>query len=336
MHIAIIGAGRIGQSHVKTLSQVERITKITVADIDLGHAQAAAAASGGSATTNLDDVLTRGKVDGVVIAAPTNQHADLIKRAVENGIPVFCEKPVAEDLQSTIDVVNHVKKYDVPVQIGFQRRFDAGYKEAKAQADAGKLGEVRRIHMITADPTPPPAAYIKTSGGLFRDCHIHDFDIVRFVTGQEVVSVYAIGVNRGADFFTEYDDVDEAVTIMKLTDGTLVTMQGSRYNGGGYDVRMEVAGTEGTAVVGYTDRSPWNNTEDDRDKDAVPWPDFQTRFAPAYFNELEEFVTVAAGEAQSRCTPADALEALRTAEAADLSRKLGREVLLSEIPGLDA
>lgn len=331
MHIAIIGAGRIGRSHVGTLAEIKEIDTLTVADISLEFAEAAAKPFGANATNSLDEVFDKSRVDGIVIAAPTNQHAELIKRAVDSEIPVFCEKPVAEDLESTIEIVNYVQNSSVPVQIGFQRRFDTGYIGAKELLDSGKLGELRRGHLITADPTPPPADYIPGSGGIFRDCHIHDFDILRFVTGQEAHSVYALGANRGADFFKEANDVDESAAVIRLVDGTLLTLQGSRYNGNGYDVRMEVAGTEGTAVVGVTDRSPWVNTEKPLPTDAEPWPDFQTRFQTAYRSELEEFVLVAQGKVESRCTPFDALQALRIAEAADLSRKEGREVLLSEI-----
>ena len=133
----------------------------------------------------------------------------------------------------------------MPTQIGFQRRFDAGYGAARDALRSGALGELRRVHALTGDREPPAADYIPSSGGIFRDCHVHDFDILRWVTGREVVEVYAVGANRGAAFFAEAGDVDESAAVLTLDDGTLVTLQGSRYNGGGHDVRMELAGTDG-------------------------------------------------------------------------------------------
>jgi myo-inositol 2-dehydrogenase/D-chiro-inositol 1-dehydrogenase len=308
----------------------DSVDEVIVGDIDATRAVAIAQRIGGRAAT-IDEVFAA-KPDGLVIAAPTSQHAELIIAAVRAGIPTFCEKPVAESLTATLAVVDEVERSGVAVQIGFQRRFDAGYRAVRDALAAGKLGELRRMHLQTCDPTPPPAEYIPASGGLYRDCHIHDFDIVRFVSGREVTSVTAVGANRGAAFFADAGDIDESVAILTLDDGTLVTLHGSRYNGAGYDVRLEAAGTAGTWVVGLDARTPVVSAEPGETfPDGEPWPNFLDRFAPAYVDELAEFVRVAAGQATSACTPREALEALFIAEAADRSRREARTVSIAEI-----
>lgn len=331
MRFAVLGAGRIGLAHVGTLKAQEGVSDLLIADLDPARAEAAAESAGTASFGTIDEAFTS-RPDGIVIAAPTSAHAELILRAVRAGIPTFCEKPLAESLASSVAVVDEVERHDVPVQIGFQRRFDPGYLAAKDALEAGDIGELRRMHLHTCDPTPPPAEYIPTSGGIYRDCHIHDFDILRWVTGREVVSVFATGSNRGAAFFGAAGDVDESAALLTLDDGTLATLQGSRYNGAGYDVRMELAGTEGNRSVGLDDRVPLTSAEPGvRFPDGTPWPNFQERFAPAYSAELAMFVAVAAGTVASPCTPRDALEALYIAEAAELSRAQGRVVRLDEV-----
>lgn len=184
----------------------------------------------------------------------------------------------------------------------------------------------------THDQAPPPAAYIPTSGGLFRDCSIHDFDIIRYVTGREVASAYGIGANKGADFFTEGGDVDTCAALLTLDDDTLVTVTATRYNGGGHDVRLEVMGSAGTLGVGYDDSLALRSAEDGVDYPRGPqkWS-FMERFQPAYRRELATFVEVAAGRLPSPCTVRDALQAFRVAEACDLSLHRRTPVELAEI-----
>ncbi|MEO7126038.1 MAG: Gfo/Idh/MocA family oxidoreductase [Nakamurella sp.] len=330
MRITVIGAGRMGLAHITTLSGLPGIDELSIADLDPERARSAAAQVNARALS-IDEAFA-GPTDGLVIVAPTSEHAPLIKRAIDAGIPTFCEKPVAESIAATRDVVAKAAASTVPVQIGFQRRFDPGYVTAKAALSSGKLGGLRRAHVMTCDPAPPSASYIPNSGGIFRDCSIHDFDIVRWVTGREVDYVYAAGVNRGADFFGAAGDIDEAAAVLVMDDGTLVTAQASRYNGAGYDVRMELAGTDGQITVGLDERTPITSAEAGVTfPTGVPWPDFQSRFHTAYATELETFLQVAQGAIPSPCTPADALAALYIAEAADLSRREGRPVRLAEV-----
>lgn len=331
MRIGFLGVGRIGLSHVEVLRRHPDVESLVLADVVPGRAAAAAQRYGCEVATDVDQVLAS-KVDALVVASATDSHADLIIAGARAGLPVFCEKPVALDVAASRRVADEVQRTGVQVQIGFQRRFDCGYHTARQALHDGRIGDLHRVHVVTGDEKPPHASYIPTSGGLYRDCHIHDFDILRWVTGREVVDVSAFGSNRGADFFREADDIDNSAAVLRLDDDTLVTLQGSRYNGAGHDVRMELAGTRATYVVGLGDRAPMTSAEPDVSfPDGDPWPNFWVRFTPAYVAEMNAFVDVAKGATASPCTVEDALAALYVAEAADLSRRQGRRVEVQEV-----
>lgn len=331
MRIGFLGVGRIGSSHAEVVRRHPDVTSLVLADAVASRAHEAAQRLGCESVDTVPEVFSAG-VDAVVIASATDSHADLLIAGVDAGLPVFCEKPVALDVPGTRRVLQRVRGSGVQVQIGLQRRFDRGYRTARDALADGRLGDLHRVHLLTGDQAPPPPEYIPTSGGMFRDCHIHDFDILRWVTGREVVEVYALGSNRGADFFRRSGDVDNTAALMRMDDDTLVTVQGSRYNGAGHDVRMELAGTDATYVVGLDQRSPLTSAEGEVGFPAEePWPNFWERFTPAYVAEMNAFVDVAKGEATSPCTVEDALAALYIAEAAELSRLEGRRVELEEV-----
>jgi myo-inositol 2-dehydrogenase/D-chiro-inositol 1-dehydrogenase len=332
MKFGLIGTGRIGQFHARTLLELGAVEELVVADADPTRARDLA--SGSPAITSADTVesLLAAGIDGVVITAATSAHADLIHRALDAEVPVFCEKPVALDVPGTLSVVQRATSASPPVQIGFQRRFDQGYRAAKAALKSGDLGWLHSLRAVTCDQTPPPAEYIPTSGGLFRDCSIHDFDILLWLTGRSVVEVHAYGANRGDDFFRAGDDVDTVAAVLRFDDDTLATASASRYNGAGHDVRLEVCGSKGARFVGLDDRAPMPTAEDHvswtQDR---PYATFMERFHDAYVAELTAFVDVAAGRAPSPCTPADALRALYVAEACDRSRREGVPVRVEQV-----
>ncbi len=329
MRVGLVGTGRIGAAHAGVLRDHPAVERLVLADADPARAEAVAAKLGVE-HGSVDDALT--DVDAVVVAAATSAHAELVVAAARRGRPVFCEKPIAPDVATSAQVVATVDTTGVPTQVGFQRRFDAGYTAVRDALHRGQLGELRRVHLLTGDPEPPHADYLPTSGGIYRDCHVHDFDILRWVTGREVIEVYAVGANRGADFFAESGDVDESAAVLTLDDGTLVTLQGSRYNGAGHDVRMEVAGTLGTWAVGLDEHTPLASAEPGVEFPAgPPWPNFWVRFHAAYVAELNAFVDVARGRRQSPCTVHDALEAFYVAEAATRSRLEHRPVRVAEV-----
>ena len=323
--LGLVGVGRIGALHAQTLTALAGVDKLMIADAEPSRARQVAA-SVGAATADTIEALFAGGLDGVVIAAPTPAHASLIDAAADAGVPTFCEKPVAGDVAGTRAVLDRVDASGIPLQVGFQRRFDAGFLAARAAARSGRLGWLHTLRACTSDPAPPHAEYIPTSGGIFRDCSVHDFDAVRWVTGREVLSVNAAGANRGDYFFAAGDDVDTAAAILTLDDGTLAVCTATRYNGAGYDVRLEVCGSAGTVVAGLDEHAPLGQASGRK-----AYQGFADRFRDAYAAELSAFLDVAAGKEPSPCTGAEALEALLVAEAADLSRREGRPVTVEEV-----
>ena len=330
MRIGLVGAGRIGAFHAETLAESPQVAAVVVADAVPERAAAVAEKVGARAVAGVADLFAAG-IDGVVIAAPTASHADLIRAAARAGLPVFCEKPIAPDVAGTRAVLADVAAAGVPLQVGFQRRFDAGYAALRAAVRGGELGWLHTLRACTADPAPPHPDYIPTSGGIFRDCSVHDFDAVRWVTGRDVLEVFATGANRGAEFFAAAGDVDTGIAVLRLDDDTQAVCTATRYNGAGYDVRMEVCGSAGTLVTGLDDSAPLVSAE------RMPWPSgrpyggFLERFRAAYVAELAAFCEFAAGRRESPCTGEEALAALLVAEAAELSRRERRPVMVSEV-----
>jgi myo-inositol 2-dehydrogenase / D-chiro-inositol 1-dehydrogenase len=333
MRIGLAGVGRIGAFHAQTLKGLDAVDQVVVADANPALAQAVATAQELEVAPDVEALLRSG-IDGLVIATATPGHAPLLRRGVAAGLPTFCEKPVAATLEETIDLSRLSAEVDVPVHVGFQRRFDPGYRRARDAVASGELGFVHTVRANTFDQAPPHADYVPTSGGIFRDCNVHDFDIVRFVLGQEVVSVFATGANQGADFFTAAGDVDTGAALLTMQDGTLVHVSSTRYNGAGHDVRMEVCGEKGSVGVGLDDSLALRSTEQGVSFPAgPPHTSFMDRFLPAYRAELAAFLQVASGRAPSPCTVQDALQAFRVAEACELSRAERRVVDLTEIKG---
>lgn len=330
MRIGLAGTGRIGGFHASTLAAMAAVSEVVVADVAHHRAEALArelsVREAGVRHAPLDRLYAE-PLDGVVIATATSAHAELLHQAIDHEVPAFCEKPVALDIPTSREVVQHAEAAGVPVQMGFQRRFDAGYNRVREAVDAGELGRIHTLRAVTGDVSPPPAQYLPTSGGLFRDCGIHDFDIMRWVTGREVLSVHAFGANGGATFFRGAGDVDTYVAVLRFEGDLLATVTATRYNGAGHDVRLEVCGELGGLVVGLDDRAALHSAEPSLSwQQQKPYATFLERFHDAYVAEMAHFVEMAAGRAVSPCSPTEALEALYVAEACDLSARTGLPV----------
>ena len=325
MRIALLGAGRIGQLHGTLLAAQPDVDAIVVADVDPARAAATAAAVGGVAAESHEAAMDG--ADSVVVAASTTAHAGLVTAAVERGLPTFCEKPLAFDLAETVALVDQIEARGAIVQVGFQRRFDPAFLEARRLVVSGEIGTLYLVRLIAHDHEPPPDAYIPVSGGLFRDSSIHDFDALRWVTGQEVDEVYATGSVRGFPVFAEHDDIDTGAAILHLADGTLGVLSQTRHDPLGYDVRMELVGSRDAVTVGLGTRTPLRSLEPDGPPLAEsPWQSFLSRFETAYRDELMTFLRVARGEIPSPCTARDSLQAMRVAVAAGRSRLEHRPV----------
>lgn len=329
MKIGLIGAGRIGGIHAGTLSAHPDVESLVVSDYDAGLAGKLAARYGGEAVSSVDELFS--SVEAVVIASPTDTHVHYLLRAAESGLPAFCEKPIAVDLEATDRAIAAINEAGIAVQMGFMRRFDPGYRAAHELVASGDLGEVTLVTGHTHDVEPPHESYIPRSGGAFKDMLIHDIDALRFVTGADPVEVNATGSNRAMEIFARYDDLATIAVVAHMNDDSLAILSGTRLDPLGYDVRMEVFGTEDSIAVGLSSQTPIRSVEP-----GVPPParsvtvGWLERFEHAYRAEMDAFVEVALGRRPSPCTPEDARAALVVAEACGASAREGGPVQVVE------
>jgi myo-inositol 2-dehydrogenase / D-chiro-inositol 1-dehydrogenase len=331
MRIGLIGLGRIGAFHAETLSALSSVTSLVVTDAVPAAIDSVVERYGVESAETPEKLLASG-VDGVVVAAATDAHPELIVAAAEAGVPVFCEKPVAKTMAEGVAVARRIAGTGVPVQIGYPRRFDAGFAAVRQAIANGELGWVHTVRSTTLDPAPPPPAYLAVSGGIFRDCSIHDFDAVRWVTGREVVEVYATGSDRGDPVFADIGDVAFAATVLTLDDGARALVSNSRYNARGHDVRMEVHGSDDAVAAGLDDKLPLRSAQPGVTfPGGKPYVFFMDRFADAFRASLAAFTEVVAGARPSPCTIEDALETGWVAEAAALSLAEHRPVRIDEV-----
>ena len=330
MRLGLIGLGRIGAFHASTLTRLPQVESLVVYDAAAALVDQTVERLGVEAADSPAALLAG--VDGVVIAAATSAHPELILAALAAGVPTFCEKPVSSDPEASEDILRRTASSGVEVQIGYPRRFDAAFAAAREAVADGSLGWLHTVRSTTLDPAPPPDGYVRASGGIFRDCSVHDFDAVRFVTGQEVVEVYATGSNQGASIFAEVDDVDSAAAVLTLESGALAVVSNSRYNARGYDVRLEVHGSKDSVAAGLEERWPIRSTEPGVTfPGGTPHSFFMDRFADAFRSELDAFTQVVAGTRPSPCTVADAVEVGWIAEAAARSLREHRPVRMEEL-----
>jgi len=331
MRIGLIGVGRIGAFHAQTLTNLTAVDELIITDALPDLARRVGEQYDVRVVPEPADVLAA-RVDGIVIASSTVTHPDLVRACVLAGIPTFCEKPVAALSSEAVALRDELAGNDTPIQIGFPRRFDAGYVAVRADLAAGVLGYVHTVRSTTLDPAPPPEAYIRGSGGIFNDCAIHDFDAVRFVTGQEVVEVYAAGTNQGVDYIEAAGDAESVTSILTMTGGTLAVVSNSRSNGRGHDVRLEVLGSKDSVAAGLDDRLPLRSADPAvAFPSGTPWNFFMDRFADAFRAELSAFTQVVAGTLPSPCTLHDGVEASLIAEAATRSWREHRPVRLDDV-----
>jgi myo-inositol 2-dehydrogenase / D-chiro-inositol 1-dehydrogenase len=328
--VALLGAGRIGQEHAKNLAALPQVEVVVVCDPRIESAEAVRPlVRAKEVTPSPEEAVNRKDVDAVVICTPTDTHAALIEAAAETGKAVFCEKPVALDLARTQHALATVAKKGVPFQIGFQRRFDSGYAEAKRRIEAGVLGRLDQFRTVGRDPAPPPKEYLAKSGGLFLDQAIHEFDIARFLMG-DVIEVSAWGAVRFHPDAEEFDDIDTATTLLRFASGALGVVENSRRAVYGYDIVTEAFGENGKIVIQAEPKTPLREYNKDGYR-LDHYHFFMDRFGPAFRAELEAFFQAVSNGKPPSPGPNDALESLKIALAATRSLKEGRSVKLTEI-----
>ena len=336
--LGLVGVGRIGVMHANNIAALNGLlhgidVRLRLTDVAEEHARNVAAELDAEFLPSVEALLASG-VQGLVIATGTGTHPELINAGVDAGIPVFCEKPVAMNVEDALPVLDYIRSNNGVVQIGHQRRFDAGYLEARRAFQAGELGWIHSLRAVTCDMAPPPVEFLATSGGLFRDCSVHDFDILRWLTGREIVEVYAKGSNNGDAAIGSVGDVDTALALVTFDDGTVGTVSASRYNGAGHDVRLEIQGSAASLTVGLDDRSAMVSAEPGVAFPAgKPHRTFAERFDQAYRSEMQAFVELILGRRENPCTPEDAVAASRVADAAQESLASGLPVrVASAVP----
>ncbi|WP_313804416.1 inositol 2-dehydrogenase [Sphingobium sp.] len=312
--IAVIGAGRIGRIHAANARASRELSLKYVVD-PIAEAAASLAEQSGARVATFDEVLADGEIDGVVIASSTDTHLNYSLRALEAGRAVFCEKPVHSDLAEAKAARKRLAASGGAFLLGFNRRFDPSFQKLKHALDQGRLGTVECVHIISHDPAPPPIDYIKVSGGLFKDMAIHDFDVARWLLGEEPVEVFASGsclIDKG---IAAAGDIDTARTVLRTASGRMCVISNSRRSGYGYDQRLEVFCSRGAIRadnVAQSTVSTW--TDDGRRGDSFE-NFFLDRYAAAYEAEMAHFARVLAGE-QPLVTYDDGVAALELAEAA--------------------
>ncbi|MCC6315603.1 MAG: inositol 2-dehydrogenase [Thermomicrobiales bacterium] len=317
----MIGAGRIGRGHARTLAgRVPDAELVCIADVSADAARAAAESVGGVPwSTDPLALIADPTIDAVVIAASTATHAPLIAAAAEAGKAIFCEKPVALDLETTDAALAAVERAGAPFQIGFQRRYDPAYARAKDLIASGALGRIEHIRDTMRDPAPPSRAYLEISGGLFRDMTIHNFDCVRWLMGADPVEVFALGAALTDPVFAELGDIDTSIVTIRFANDALAVIDNSRRSGFGYDVRTEIFGSAGALLIGQQAETPMLRLDAGGVRsDHVRF--FLERFAVAYEEELRAFVRALIEGRSPEPGPADARAALQLAYAAEAAR----------------
>jgi myo-inositol 2-dehydrogenase/D-chiro-inositol 1-dehydrogenase len=347
MRIGIVGPGRVGVMHARNLAQNTAVEQVILVGRDgkrlrqslaavtaAIHPQAPADLASKlrvdgpiaelDATTDLDEVLRR--IDGIVVATTTASHLELVRKAIEMGVPVLVEKPLSLDYDELLAFISESEGLSAPVMVGFHRRYDPGYQKLRQHVLDGDAGRVRVVRATDHDHNPLSLGYIAASGGIWRDLLIHDFDVIPWVLSDRVVQVQAVGSVLDEAEYATRGDADTAVALLTLASGALATVSGMRRNGAGQDTRLEVYGTKNTFAAGLDTFTPVTSTEPGVPAPKAAYEDFIDRFEPAFRSEIDQFARLIKGEVENLTPPRQGLSSLRIALAADESRRSGLPV----------
>jgi myo-inositol 2-dehydrogenase/D-chiro-inositol 1-dehydrogenase len=282
----------------------------------------------------IDEVLDE-ELDALVISTATAEHPAQVAAGAERRLPMLCEKPISIDLVDTEATIEVVNEAGVELQIAFMRRLDAGFRRARELISAGTAGTLYSLRMCAHDHEPADERYIATSGGIFCDLHVHDFDMARWLTGREVKDVFATGTVRAWEAYGRQDDVDTSAMVLTMDDGLPVVITGARHDPIGYDFRAEILGSGDSIAVGIDGRTPLHSVQPGAPPPpADPYRGFLDRFRDAFIAETAAFVDLALGRGSNPCPPEEALSALRVAVACDRSWRERRVVGVEEAAGV--
>lgn len=313
--IGLLGAGRIGKTHARAANQLSTAKLVAVYD-PFEDAAKEIAEQTGARIDSLDAIMNDPDIDAVIIATPTDLHAEQIEQASRAGKAIFCEKPIHLDEARVSDCLKVVEETGAKLMVGFNRRFDPNFAEVKRQIESGAVGEVELVQITSRDPSPPPAEYAARSGGLFKDMMIHDFDMARFLLGEEVAEVSAMGSSVVDPAIGEAGDVDTATVMLKTASGKIAVITNSRRATYGYDQRVEVHGSKGL-VSAENKRATTVTVATGEGYTSEPLLDFfMERYEDAYRIELETFVKALTEGSTMSPSGIDGLKALELAEEA--------------------
>ena len=330
IRFGLLGAGRIGKVHARAVSGDAGAKLVAVADAFPAAAQAIADQYG-CETRSIEAILAAKDIDAVVICTPTDTHADLIEAFVKAGKAVFCEKPIDLSLLRVKECLKVVRAHKGTLMVGFNRRFDPHFKAVRAEIDKGTIGVVEMVVITSRDPGAPPVDYIKRSGGIFRDMTIHDFDMARFLLGEEISEVVATAAVLVDPAIGLAGDFDSVQVLLKTATGKQAMISNSRRASYGYDQRIEVHGSLG-AVSAENQRPVSIEVASAAGYTRPPLHDFfMTRYTEAYAAEIAQFIAALGGKGRAEPTGEDGLIALTLADAALKSVAEGRVVKMSEI-----
>lgn len=333
LNVGVIGAGRIGKVHTETLThRIPAARVLTIADVNLAAAQQVAAAYGvPKATRDYRGVLNDPAIDAVLICSGTDTHARFTQEAAEAGKHIFCEKPLAYSLAEIDRALAAVEKAGVKLQVGFNRRFDANFRRVYEAVKRGEIGQPALLHIVSRDPAPPPVAYVKVSGGMFLDMTIHDFDMARFLIGDEVEEVYVQAGVTVDPAIGEAGDVDTAVIMLRFANGVIGTIDNCRRASYGYDQRVEILGSRGaiSTMNNYPNAAVISDAVSVR-RD-LPLHFFMERYTESFASELVAFVDAVLHDKPVPVTGSDARAPVVMGLATGKSHREGRPVRLSEI-----
>jgi myo-inositol 2-dehydrogenase/D-chiro-inositol 1-dehydrogenase len=330
LKVGLLGAGRIAGVHATAITSNPGSTLVAVSDYLPENAEKLASQYGAEARTT-DEIISDPSIDAVLVATSTDTHSDLIEAATAAGKSVLCEKPVDLSLERAQACQQNVAETGKPVMIGFTRRFDPQFSALKAAVDAGEIGKTELLSVTSFDPAPPPVAYIKVSGGLFRDMMIHDFDMANFLMGTAPETITAVGSSIVDPEIGEAGDVDTAVVTLTYADGRIAVIKNSRRAVYGHDQRIELLGADGLLQAQNMLENTLVKSTTSGVSSAKPTYFFLERYMPSYAAEWNAFVEAVNSGSALPVTLDDGVLALAMAEAATRSAKEGRPVNLNEV-----
>jgi myo-inositol 2-dehydrogenase / D-chiro-inositol 1-dehydrogenase len=330
LKVAVVGTGFIGSVHAKNVARHRGAELVAVNDANLESAEKIAATTGARVVINVGEIFDNKDIEALVIATPTNTHVDYLKRAARAGKAIYCEKPIGLDYREAEQAVSAVRAAGVPVMLGFNRRFDASHAAVKQTIEQGEIGKVEIVQLTSRGPQPPPIEYIKVSGGQMRDQTIHFFDLLRWLTNDEPVELYAIGAALVNSAIGDAGDVDTSIVALRMASGALCQIDCSRRAAYGYDEKIEVFGSEGLAESRRQNFRGMSLYQERKIIEDGLHPGWFERIEESYYQALDAFVrSVTQGIAPSPSLE-DGLKAQLLADQATESLKLGRPIRIAK------